>query len=215
MALKHTAVFKLGPFPPEFSRDDIAKAFYDEFSSDYTVLSIQIVPGGVVKVYFNSAEAKKGICSWKAMIVSGVECQVLNFSERSTLVQVHHYPAEGNDDDLVNVSKEFGEVIGIRSQQLVGLENITTGTHLCEMKLSRDIPRNLRFDKMRLKVWYRGQPLECDICKGEHIWTLTVFLLRLLPLPLPLPLLLPQLLALLLPLFPLLHLLSLSLFFLW
>ena len=168
MALKHTAVFKLGPFPPEFSRDDITKAFYDEFSSDYTVLSIPIVPGGVVKVYFNSAEAKKGIFSWKAMIVSGVECQVLNFSERSTLVQVHHYPAQGNDDDLVNVSKEFGEVIGSRSQQLVGLENITTGTRLCEMKLSRDIPRNLRFDKMRLKVWYRDQPLECDICKGEN-----------------------------------------------
>ena len=142
MALKRTAVFKLGPFPPEFTRDDIVKALFDEFAGHYTVLSIQIVPGGVVKVYFNSSEAKKGICSQKVRMTSGVECQVLNFSEHSTLVQVHHFPVEGDDDELANVLKDFGEVVGIHSQHWVGLENVTTGTHLCEMKLSRDIPQS-------------------------------------------------------------------------
>ena len=168
MALQRTAVFKLGCFPPDFSRDDIAKAFHDEFVDRYTVYSIQFVPGGVVKVYFNSSEAKRAVCSQKVMMIGTVECEVLNFSQRSTLVQVHHYPAEADDDELAVVLKDFGDVVGIRSQHWVGLKTITTGTRLCEMKLARDIPRNLRMERMRLKVWYKGQPLECDICKGGH-----------------------------------------------
>ena len=168
MGLTRTVVFKAGSFPPEFDRNAIAAAFYNEFSSRYTVLSIQIVPGGVVKVLFDSPETKKALCSQSVCSIGSVECAVLNFMQRSTLVQVHHYPSEADDDDLRELLQGYGEIVGIRPQHWVGLQHITTGTRLVEMKLKYDIPRNLRLEKSRLKIWYKTQPLECDICQGAH-----------------------------------------------
>ena len=36
------------------------------------------------------------------------------------------------------------------------------------MILNHDIPRTLRVGQSRVKVWYRDQPLQCDICQGDH-----------------------------------------------
>ena len=63
MALQRRAVFKCGGFDSECSREDIAKAFFDAFSNDHLVESIQIVPGKVVKVCFGSSQSKTGVCS--------------------------------------------------------------------------------------------------------------------------------------------------------
>ena len=168
MGLTRTVVFKVGSFPSEFTRDDIASAFYNEFSGRYSVVSIQIVPGGVVKVLFGSPETKKALCSQPVCSIGSVECEVLNFMQRSTQVQVHHYPSEADDDDLCELLRGYGEIVGIRLQHWVGLQHIATGTRLVEMKLKHDIPRNMRLEKMRLKIWYKNQPLECDICQGNH-----------------------------------------------
>ena len=168
MGLTRTVVFKVGSFPSEFTRDDIASAFYNEFSGRYSVVSIQIVPGGVVKVLFDSPETKKALCSQPVCSIGSVECEVLNFMQRSTQVQVHHYPSEADDDDLCELLRGYGEIVGIRLQHWVGLQHIATGTRLVEMKLKHDIPRNMRLEKMRLKIWYKNQPLECDICQGNH-----------------------------------------------
>lgn len=168
MALQRTAVFKCGAFHHECSRDDIAKAFFDTFSDRHSVVSIQIVPNNVVKVCFGSAESKKAVCAVQSHVIDDVECTVLNYAQRTTLVQVHHYPAEANDKDLQDVLKDFGEIVEFRHQHWVGLTDVTTGTRLVSMKLTRDIPRLLKLDKSRLKVWYKGQPLECDICSKDH-----------------------------------------------
>ena len=75
---------------------------------------------------------------------------------------------EADDDELLEVLRAYGEVKGVHLQHWVGLTHLFTGTRIVEMVLGTAIPRNLRFDKMRLKVWYRDQPLECDICRGPH-----------------------------------------------
>ena len=43
-----------------------------------------------------------------------------------------------------------------------------TGTILLDVILNHHIPRTLEVGKLRVKVWYRDQPLCCDICKGPH-----------------------------------------------
>ena len=168
MALQPTAVFNCGAFLHVCSRDDIAQAFYAPFSDYHTVVSIQVVPGKVVKVCFASSESTKAVCAEKSYVIDGVECKVLSFAQRVTLVQVHHYPAEADDKDLERVLSDFGDFVEICDQHWVKLTTVTTGTHLSSKKLVRNIPRSLKMEKLLLKVWYKGQLLECDICQKGH-----------------------------------------------
>ena len=62
----------------------------------------------------------------------------------------------------------YGEVVNIRFQHWVGMPHVSTGTRIVEMTVDNDIPRNLRWDKFRIKVWYKNQPLECDVCRAGH-----------------------------------------------
>lgn len=48
------------------------------------------------------------------------------------------------------------------------MTEISTGTRLFDMILNHDIPRTLKVGQSRVKVWYRDQPLQCDICNRNH-----------------------------------------------
>ena len=48
------------------------------------------------------------------------------------------------------------------------MTEVSTGTRLFDMILNCDIPCTLKVGQSRVKVWYRDQPLQCDICHGNH-----------------------------------------------
>ena len=171
---KNTVVFSLSQVPRESSRDDVAKAFYEKFNPMFTISSIQILPGKVCKVSFQCPDAKKEIENEVYYTVGEVECMVLSgkpsFNEsKPLLVQVHHYPFEAPDDELVNVLKTFGEVKSMpRHQHWVNMREVSTGSSLVPMVLEKDIPRTLKIGNFCAKIWYPGQPLHCDICRENH-----------------------------------------------
>ena len=149
-------------------REEIAKAFSDQFMDEHVISAIQIVPGGVCKVTFESSGIKADLCSRDICTVGGVDCRVLNHAKRVTQVQVHYYPFENDLDPLFKVLAPFGEVKRTRFQHWTNVPNIRTGTILLDVILKHDIPRSLQVGKLRVKVWYRDQPLCCDICRGPH-----------------------------------------------
>ena len=149
-------------------REEIAQTFFDRFNDEHVISAIQIVPGGVCKVTFESAGVKQDLCSRDICNVGGVECRVLNHAKRVTQVQVHHYPFENDVDPLFRVLSPFGEVKRTRFQHWTNIPEIPTGTILLDVILNHHIPRTLQVGKLRVKVWYRDQPLCCDICSGPH-----------------------------------------------
>lgn len=160
-----TVVFYVRDFQP-MEREEMAKAFCDQFSGEHVISAIQIVPGGLCKVTFESARVKQDLCSSDICNVGGVNCRVLNHAKRVTQVQVHvHYYAFENDlDPLFKVLSPFGEVKRMQFQHWTNLTKIHTGTILLDVILNHDIPRTLKVGKLKVKVWYRDQPLCCDIC---------------------------------------------------
>ena len=48
------------------------------------------------------------------------------------------------------------------------MTEVSTGTRLFDMILNCDIPCTLNVGQSRVKVWYRDQPLQCDICHGNR-----------------------------------------------
>lgn len=66
--------------------------------------------------------------------------------------------------------KFFGTIKEVRFQRYTHLPDVATGTRIVRIDLKRSIPRFVRISKYRCKIWYRGQPVYCDICKeGTHL----------------------------------------------
>ena len=85
-------------------------------------------------------------------------------------VVVYNYPYDAPDHYISDALKFFGTIDKVRYQHWTNLPEIATGTRVVRMNLTRSIPRFMKIHTYRCKVWYRGQPVYCDICKaGTHL----------------------------------------------
>ena len=62
----------------------------------------------------------------------------------------------------------FGSVLSVRHQSYPSVD-VHTGTRLVRMVRNGRIPRFLNFGDHQCKVWYRGQPIKCDICGEGYV----------------------------------------------
>ena len=77
-----------GKFPAGTSRVDTAQAVYHRFSPVHSLQSIQVLPGGICKVMFESPDSKQSIVAQPMCVIGGREpsfevCSVLNPSPGS------------------------------------------------------------------------------------------------------------------------------------
>ena len=85
-----------------------------------------------------------------------------------TFVMVYLFPYEGGNDRVKEALKFFGDVKEVRHQQWSNVPGVHTGTRLVRIVRKHDIPRNIIIDGVHCRVWYKGQPLVCDICNDNH-----------------------------------------------
>ena len=81
---------------------------------------------------------------------------------------VYLFPFEGGNDRVKEALNFFGEVKEVRHQQWSNVPGVHTGTRLVCIVRKHDIPRNIIIDAVNCSVWYKGQPLVCDICRDNH-----------------------------------------------
>ena len=165
-----TVVLNVAGFPSTASRVDIAKCVDAKFSSHFPVESIQFVPGGHVQVTFRSSDAKRSVESVDTIAIGNVQCRVVRPGPKMENVLVFHYPFESNPSALRRVLSSFGEVHDVSMQHYPDLNTVATGTRIVRMVRKASIPRSLDIDGVLVKIWYRGQPVECDVCnKSGHV----------------------------------------------
>ena len=83
----------------------------------------------------------------------------------ATLVHVFDYPYEASNEKLSEVLRGFGEVKSIKHQSYLANQDVFTGTRLVSMMFgSQPPPRSLLVDGFNCRVWYKGQPLICNLC---------------------------------------------------
>ena len=87
-----------------------------------------------------------------------------------TNVLVYNLPYDAPNSFIEDPLKFYGTIQNIRHQYWTNLPEVATGTCVVRINLRRSIPQFLRIRSFRCKVWYRGQPVYCDICKeATHI----------------------------------------------
>ena len=165
-----TVVLNITGFPSTASRVDIAKCIHAKFDAHFPVDSVQFVPGGNVQVTFRSDVAKRSVESVETIAIGSVQCRVVRPGPRMENVLVFHYPFESNPSALRRVLSSYGEVHEVTMQHYPDLNSVATGTRIVRMVRKSSIPRSLDIDGTLVKVWYRGQPIECDVCgKSGHV----------------------------------------------
>ena len=82
---------------------------------------------------------------------------------------MYQYPHEFPNINVAEALDKFGAVKEVKYQHWVDVPEISTGSRVVRMVVEKDIPCFLVIRGIRCKVWYRDQPLMCDICrKGGH-----------------------------------------------
>ncbi|PFX16500.1 hypothetical protein AWC38_SpisGene19218, partial [Stylophora pistillata] len=141
--------------------------------SYHKVVSIQECPGRMARVTFEAGgeTSKKYFEDEGKVIFLGVECPVVVPPPPPppvTTVVVYWYPYEGPDSAVESALSAFGTVMGVRNQSWSGRPSVSTGSKVAKMVLKKEIPRFITINGVRCKVWYKGQPLRCDICRSEE-----------------------------------------------
>ena len=159
-----TLIIKSG-FPTGVSHAGVAGIIADSLAG--LVDSIQVCPGGIVRISFIDPAHKKTYEDAGSILFGDVRCAVIS-SVPVTLVMVYLFPFEGSNDKVKDALKFFGDVKEVKHQQWTNVPGVYTGTRLVRMVRKHEIPRNIKIDGVNCRVWYRGQPLVCDICHDNH-----------------------------------------------
>lgn len=170
-AMSRTIDVRCHLLPSTLKGWDVAKRLVEFFRGEgYGVVSAQPFPSKMFRVTFDrdSVRAKAVFEGLGAITLDGVVCEVVcppPPPPQRVDVLISWFPFERPDAEISNALKRYGDVRPGRYQRWPDLEGVFTGTRIFPMVITKDIPRFLHVGKFRVKVWYRGQPVKCDICR--------------------------------------------------
>ena len=145
-------------FPAGTVNHDVAKWLVDFFLDEtgHKIMAVQELPGKVARVTFGEGgEAHKArFLSDGKVLIHGVEYVVVRPPHPLPPIPPWWYTTSG-------------EIKDIRFQNWTNIPDVATGTRLVRMVRTKAIPRFLFVLGVRVKVWYKGQPVICDICRKE------------------------------------------------
>ena len=133
---------------------------------DFERLSaVQFCPRGLIRITFKNASDKEEFARMGSLALDGHDLSVTASDKPPSLVYVHYFPAEGNDALICDELSKYGEIVNIKHQSFSGLPGLLTGSRILTMVLSDPVPAEFRIDNYPVRVWYRGIPPFCQICK--------------------------------------------------
>ena len=166
-ALRRSVTLRIGRIPQDVSRPELIRMLTERFGT-WKLLAVQFLPGMRVQLTFDSVEAKTSIERQSQVEIEGYPCQVVGGGPSLESVMVFHLPYDLDNELIQTALQGYGEVGGVR-HQLHPDSEVHSGTRIVRMVRKGPIPRHIKVDGFSGKVWYRGQPVECDICGAGHV----------------------------------------------
>lgn len=165
--MRRTVTLRIGRIPQVISRPELIHMLTEHFGT-WKCLAVQFLPGMRVQLTFDSVEAKASIERQSEIEIEGYPCQVVGGGPSLESVLIFHLPYELDNGLIQAALQVYGEVGSIR-HQLHPDSTVHSGTRVVRMVRKGPIPRHIVVEGWSGKVWYRGQPVECDICGAGHV----------------------------------------------
>lgn len=161
MRLPKTLNVQMGRKLTDKSKDEIMQEVVRGFSRGVVACQIGY---DIIRVTFDNPDNFEAAKRNSGVHLFGMYCAVLGGGPPSTLVHLFDYPYEEDHDAIKDVFSDFGEVRNVRCQSYVGNPNVYTCTRLVSIVLSETLPRFVTINGYACRIWYRGQPLVCNLC---------------------------------------------------
>ena len=117
----------------------------------------------VIRVSFRSEADASFAMRDNGVRLFGIWCR-MDGGPPSTIVHLFDYPFEEEDEVIKETFGCFGLVKNVRLQKYLSRPDIYTGTRLVDVVLSEPPPRVVNINGYMCRVWYKGQPLICNLC---------------------------------------------------
>jgi len=144
------------------SQGEIIDKLISSLSVD-EISAIQFVPKCDVRNTFVSFDARnKAFMS--GIVVGSTRLVTVEADPVFRDIYLEHLPVEVQNDLIVEALGRFGAVHEITDLRHAGTR-IRNGTRSIKMSLASDIPVNLRILRYPCRVYYKGQPRPCSICR--------------------------------------------------
>ena len=166
-SMRKTVTLHVGRVPEVISRPELVHMLKERLGS-WKLLAVQFLLGFKAQLTFDSEEARVIIERNTEIDLGGYPCHVVGGGPRGENVLVFHLPYELDHEAVKVALKRFGPVHSVRHQHHPDT-TIHTGTRIVQMIREAPIPRHVYVDGWSSKVWYRGQPVECNICGAGHV----------------------------------------------
>ena len=120
----------------------------------------------VVRVTFKDDLSFQAAKLESGMYIFGMWCKILGGGPQSTLVHLFDFPFEESDKDIEAAFGSFGAVKNVKKQTYLD-STIYTGTRLVHIIVEHTLPRMLEISGYICRIWYKGQPLVCNLCARQ------------------------------------------------
>ena len=119
-----------------------------------------------IRVTFLCPEIFKKAKEHSGLYLFGMWCNILGGGPPVTIIHLFDYPFEEEDSAIEEVFSDFGEVKRVKHQSYIASPGIFTGTRLISIVLRQGVnpPRFVTVNGYHCRIWYRGQPLICNLC---------------------------------------------------
>ncbi|CAH3018890.1 unnamed protein product, partial [Porites evermanni] len=155
-------------FPSEIYRSTGSSQVLPELAKSLdlpNVRGIQFMPNGVVRVtYKEPAQCDAALAS--GIRFRGAPLRITPVDSRTRLVYVRDLPVEVPDDGLKVFLRAFGVVHSCAMQTYPRMPDVSTGTRVVKVTLTKDLPSSVRVSGFDVRLWYQGQPQVCPVCRS-------------------------------------------------
>ena len=125
---------------------------------------VQFLRNGRVRVSFLEKETRDRFLS-EGMRFEDQEIPVTKDGQKVTVVYIRDLPYEVASDDVIDFFSSYGEVLTAERSVAAKFPSLCNGNRILKMILNQDLPYFLSVCGCQCRVWYRGQPIQCFVCR--------------------------------------------------
>ena len=125
---------------------------------------VQFLRNGKARVSFREKEVRDRYLV-EGMRFGDHDIPVTSDGQKVTVLYIRDLPYEVPSDDVVDFFSSYGEVLTIERSVAADFPNLCNGNRILKMILNEDLPYFLSVCGCQCRVWYRGQRIQCFVCR--------------------------------------------------
>ena len=125
---------------------------------------VQFLRSGKVRVSFREQADRDHFLS-EGMRLDDQDIPVTRDAEKVTVIYIRDLPYEVASDDVIDFFSTHGEVLTVERSVNADFPTLCNGNRIVKMVLNEDIPHFLSIGGYQCRAWYRGQPIQCIVCR--------------------------------------------------